>query len=257
MLSKDVKSKALNYELEYSKAYGADVTQYEAFTHIKNKYVNYAGDFNRAINLKFKDFDEFNKVIEEINKLHEKEGLEKPNNYYVAAPSLERSNWEENLAANGYKLNENYCLIREVSEKPLKIDDELQLINPSTSVYLNWHYEQERRSSYFNEDWYNEILNPTKSFIEEFKPFWFCKNNEIIGWVYCQFKGEICNAHDVWIEEKYRGKGLSRQLFNLINNEAIKREAKYINVFAFPSRKDFYETIGFEVYEKISIIQGV
>lgn len=62
MIPQEVRIKALNYELEYLKAYGADVKDYGDFIHIKNKFVNYAGDFNRAIHIKLKSPDDFDRV---------------------------------------------------------------------------------------------------------------------------------------------------------------------------------------------------
>jgi hypothetical protein len=64
-------------------------------------------------------------------------------------------------------------------------------------------------------------------------------------------------VHNVWIEESYRGKGLSRVMFELINNESIINDCKYINLFAFEDRKVFYEKLNFNIYEEISIIRTI
>lgn len=255
MISQEVKKNALNYELEYSKAYSANVEDYGDFVHIKNKFVNYAGDFNRGIHLKLSNFDDFDKVVTKINEIHSSNGLEKPSNFYIYPPKLDKLVWEEYLATKNYELRKSCCMIREVS--PVKTILNFSFTSPSYEDYFKWHYELEKGTNYFNQDWYNEVLPATKAFIREFKPYWLVRDNNIIGWVYCQFNGEICNIYDVWIEEAHRGKGLSRIMFDFINNEAILNNCKYLNLFAFENRKVFYEKLNFNLYEEVSIIQTI
>lgn len=253
MLTQEIKIKALNYELEYSKAYGADIEDYGDFIHIKNKYVNYAGDFNRAIHVKLEKTDDFPSIVERINEIHHTNRLEKPNNFYIYPPKLDRVIWEEYLSSKGYVLRQNYCMIKEISYTEENSD--YTFFSPCYDDYFKWYYELEKGTSYFSQEWYNEVLPTTETFIREFKPYWLISNNVIVGWVYCQFNDEICNVHNVWIEELHRGKGLARIMFDFINNEAILNGCKYINLFAFEDRKAFYEKLNFNSYEEISIIR--
>jgi hypothetical protein len=139
MIPQEVKKKALNYELEYSKAYGADVEDYGDFVHIKNKFVNYAGDFNRAIHLKIRNFDDFDRVITKINGIHYSAGLEKPSSYYLYPPKLDKVVWEKYLALKGYVPRQNFCMIKEVT--PVKTNLGFSFVNPGKEDYFKWYYE--------------------------------------------------------------------------------------------------------------------
>lgn len=252
MLRKEIKEKGLNYELEYSKAYGGEVKQYEDFVHIKNKYVNYAGDFSRAIDIDLKELKDFDRIVDKVEKIHKENNLDKPNNFYPKSGKLDKEYWEEYLKERGYKMISCFGLIKEVKQEEEVL--ELKFIKPSPEKYLNWNYEQEKKNSYFEEEWYKKIRPATESFINEFKPYWIVEEDKILGWVYCQFKEEICNVHDVWIEENQRGRGLSRAMFKFINNEALKNNCKYLNLVAFDDRLKFYKKIGFEAYQEITRI---
>lgn len=256
MLPQYIKEKALNYEIEYSKAYGADVVYYKDFIHIKNKFVNYAGDFNRGLFLKFNDFHEFDEILNKINEIHKIYSLQKPDNFYLYPPKLDESKWKDYLLSKGFKLNnDNIYMISKV--KVPKITSELLFIAPGKEEFLEWYYQYMKNSDYFNETWYQEKLPAIESFIKEFKPYWLMDNNQVVGWVYCQFKEEICNVHDVWIEEEKRGQGLGRLMFDFIRIEADKRNCQYINLNTTESRRAFYEKIGFELFEEFSVIRAI
>jgi GNAT superfamily N-acetyltransferase len=256
MLPQYIKEKGLNYEIEYSKAYGGDAVYYSDFIHIKNRFVRCAGDFNRGLFPKFNDFNEFDEIVCKVNDIHEKYSLDKPDNFYLYPPKLDESKWKDYLISKGFRLiNDNIYMISKVEVPQLKSN--LLFKAPDKKEYFKWYYQSIKDSDYFSETWYQEMLPAWEHFIQEFKPYWLMDNNEVVGWVYCQFKEELCNVHDVWIEEAKRKKGLGRLMFDFIRIEADKRNCQYINLNTTESRRAFYEKIGFEVYDEFSVIRAI
>ncbi len=74
------------------------------------------------------------------------------------------------------------------------------------------------------------------------------KNKEIIGGI-C---GSYANAHMkiewVWIDEQYRSQGLGRKIFHHLDEFALAKNCKYIDLETLEFQaKDFYQKLGFNL----------
>lgn len=85
----------------------------------------------------------------------------------------------------------------------------------------------------------------------EAKPFIIYVSNNasvVIGGLRGDIFGKLCRVFTVWIDEKYRHKGLGRSLFKKLDNFAIENECKIIQLdTAEFQAKDFYEKLGYTV----------
>ncbi|KTD73277.1 GNAT family N-acetyltransferase [Legionella tucsonensis] len=85
----------------------------------------------------------------------------------------------------------------------------------------------------------------------EAKPFIiYAKNDtsEIFGGIKGDIFGTLCRVFTVWTHEKYRGKGLGRELFVTLDAFAKENHCKMIQLdTAEFQAKGFYEKMGYQV----------
>ncbi|MFH1940136.1 MAG: GNAT family N-acetyltransferase [bacterium] len=244
---------ALHSEIEYSKARGGKPTKHKNFIHIYNKQVPYSGDYNRAVGVKISDYKSFEKVVEEVEKIHSEKKLDKPDRYDIYPPAMKEENWQGYLSKRGYNIHTVVFLCSRSFYKP--IPEEIKLYLPSKNEYIKWYYEQQNLRSHFDEEYFNLIKPSQLNFIKIFKPYWLIEKDMIKGWVYCANLGEYCRLFEVEIKEEFRGCGLGTILLNAIRNEAGKQNAKYVLLSTGEDLRKFYEKAGFIECVKNSVIR--
>jgi len=98
---------------------------------------------------------------------------------------------------------------------------------------------------------FNEKIGPFPSG-EVPKPLNFVikdSEDKIIAGINALFYRFIAYVDVLWVDESYRGKGLGKALYEKVEEEAQKLEAKIIHLETLEFQaKDFYIKLGFEVY---------
>jgi len=84
---------SLHSEIEYSKALGGKVIEYENFIHIYNENVPWVGDFNRSVGIRISNFESFIKVVKKTEDIHKDKNLDIPNRYDIYPPVLNKEKW--------------------------------------------------------------------------------------------------------------------------------------------------------------------
>lgn len=235
--------RAVQSEIELSKAYGGIPQGFSNFIHIYNKLIPLSGDFNRAIGVKLTDFQSFNIFHQRVLDIHIEKKLDKPSRYDVYPPVLDVEKWNEYLQKKNCILSESIFMSTETTTISYQTD--ISFYKPSESEYMNWFYQRMKAKDYFDTEWYEQISIPQAKFIQVFKPLWLMIENEIIGWVYCANFGDYCRLFDVEIVEAFRGKGYGGKLMDMVKFECGREGASHIIVQPAANAKKFYEKIGF------------
>ena len=244
---------ALHSEIEFSKARGGISTDHGTFIHIHNEKVPYAGDYNRPVGVRLSDFSSFEKVVEQVEKIHGEKGLDKPNRYDIHPPALREADWQDRLTEKGYRIGTTLFFCSASDTKPLP--DGISLHTPSEDEYMAWYSEQQKSKDYFDEEQFNLTRPSQLSFIKVFKPYWLLENDLMKGWVYCAHLGAYSRLFEVEIEEASQGKGLGIVLMNAIRHEAAKNGAEYVLSATHEGLRRFYERVGFKLCAKASVIR--
>ena len=239
-------------EIEYSKALGGEVIEFDGFIHIYNRFVPWNGDFNRVVRAEVKDFDSFMNIVNKTEKVHMEKGLESPNRYDIAPPALDEIKWSDFLKNRGFELETVIFYKGKVEKRDLPSD--LRLYSPTRQEFKDWYYHLEKSKSYFDEEWFRKNLLIKLKFIEIFTPFWLMKGEEILGWVYCGCFGEYCRLFNVEIDKRYRHRGFGREMLNAVGNECGTKGAKFILLQSTERLRGFYEKSGFKECSRNTVI---
>lgn len=73
-----------------------------------------------------------------------------------------------------------------------------------------------------------------------------------VSFFHSSFKGITGVIEDIIVDEKYRSKGLGKELMSSLLKEAEKRNAKVLTLTSNPNRKKaraIYEKLGFKLYD--------
>ncbi len=245
--------KALHSEIEYSKALGGKAVEYRNFIYIYNKSVPWGGDFNRVVGAKISDFKSFSEMVEQVENIHKKKKLERPDRYDIYPPALYEGIWNSFLSKMGYNLTTVIFFYSPTVDKNLS--SELTLYSPSESEYIEWFHHQQKTRSYFEEEWFQRLKPLKLNFIKIFKPYWLLRNQKIVGWIYCACFDEYCRLFEVEIEEECRGCGLGRILLDAIRIECGKQGVRFVLLQSSERLRNFYERSNFKECTKNSVIR--
>ena len=249
----DWDERALNSEIEYSKARGGKVIQYKDFVHIYNDKIPYSGDYNHTVGIKISGFNDFKKVVKEVGRIHKEKHLDKPDRYDIYPPTLNKEKWRDYLSQMGYYI---YTAIFFCSNTTYKsLPDGIKLYLPTKDEYIKWYYEKMRLESYFDEKWFGLIKPLQLNFIKTFKPYWLIKDDTIKGWVYFANLGDYCRLFEVEIKEEFRDCGLGTILLNAVRNEASNQNVKHILLSTTEDLREFYEKVGFRECSRNTVVR--
>lgn len=74
------------------------------------------------------------------------------------------------------------------------------------------------------------------------------QNLIVAGIKSCFYLGEVVSIGVLFVDEKYRNKGLGRHLLSKVENEARIMGARLAHLYAFDQTKDFYLKQGYEIF---------
>jgi ribosomal protein S18 acetylase RimI-like enzyme len=235
---------AVKYEIEYCKARGGKPIKYPNFIYIFNESVPLAGDYNCALDVKISDFQSFEEIVEQVERIHRERNLPRPNCYRLRPPPLNEELWRNYLFQKGFSLTTSIYFQSPTFVRILP--QEISLYTPSQNEYIEWYHTLMRREEWFDEEWFEMIKPSQLKFITIYIPYWLIKEGRLIGWIYCAHFAKCSHLFDVWIEEEFRGQGYGRLLLDAIRVEAKKRGARFVLLSTYENRRRFYERCGFE-----------
>lgn len=244
---------ALQSEIEYSKAYGGEPTQYESFVHIHNPAVPFAGDFNRAVGVRVSDPASFHQVVRRVGSIHNEKGLDRPDRYDIRPPVLSEGVWARHLFERGYRLGT--AVFFSATTAGAHAPPGVELYSPRANEYIDWYHDLQKTASYYDEEWFQKIRPLQLRFIRTFRPYWLLEGEKLRGYVYCAAVGEWCRLFAVEIEEGSRGRGLGKALLDAIRVEAASEGASFVLLQSGDTLRGFYEKAGFCECSRNSIIR--
>ncbi len=243
---------AVRSEIAYSWALESLPTYYPDYIHLYNTSVPWGGDFNRAVGVKLADFRSFERVVEQVEKIHRERGLERPDRYDVLPPALEAPAWQAYLAGKGYRLETAifFCAPALTGKLPAGFS----LIRPAEREYLAWFRRLVKRRGYYEEAWFQSVKPLQLNFVKTFKPYWLMKDKALAGWVYCAQLGEVARLFEVEVAGEFRGQGVGKALLQAVRQEAGAGGAKHVLLQASEDLRGFYEKAGLRECARSSII---
>ena len=243
---------ALDSEIEYSKAFGSKPMECSNFIHIYNPFVPWCGDFNRAVGVNVIDFQSFEEIKRQVESIHEKKGLERPNLYDLNPPEIDNDLWRDHLRQKGYGLSTAiyFCATTEEFTLP----SSFSLTIPSLEDYLEWFYLQVQSRGYFEEEWFQKVKPLQLNFIEVFKPYWLMKGKDLVGWVYCANLRNYARLFEVEIQSQCQHQGMGKLLLRAIRAEGRKMGVEFMLLQSSEGLRNFYERAGFQECTRNSII---
>lgn len=91
-----------------------------------------------------------------------------------------------------------------------------------------------------------ELRTPASSFDR----FWVVEENgTIVGCIACALHGDSCELKKLYVDEAARGRGLARQLVDLVENTAREHDARLIELWSdtrFVTAHAVYERLGYQ-----------
>lgn len=250
--SLDWENIALASEIEYSKALGSTPVEYPNFIHMHNPFVPWGGDFNRTLGVKLFDDRSFEAVVSQVESLHRDRGLEKPDRFDIHPPALEAGLWQDYLSYKGYRLETAIFFYAPVLSGELAPD--FSLVIPTAEKYIDWLRRLVQARGYYDEAWFQKLRPLQLNFTNTFKPYWFLRNGEFVGWVYCAHLGECARLFEVEICQEQRGQGLGKLLLQAIRMASYQMGARFVLLQAGEGLRAFYENAGFQECSRNSII---
>ena len=244
---------ALDSEVEYSRALKSEAVEYLKFIHMYNAFVPWSGDFNRAVGVKITDFQSFEEIICQVERIHKEKNLERPDRYDIYSPTLDRSLWQDYLLEKGYKLDTAIFFCAPTLSEYLPSGFTLKV--PSEQEYIDWYRHLIQLRGYYDEQWFQMLVPLQLHFIRVFKPYWLLREGDLVGWVYCANLGEYVRLFEVEINQDFRGQGFGILLLRAIRMECDKPGAQFILLQSGESLRNFYEKAGFRECASNSIVR--
>jgi ribosomal protein S18 acetylase RimI-like enzyme len=248
----DWERKALESEIEYSRARMSSPIEYPNFIHLYNEFAPWNGDFNRAVGVKISDFESFAEIVSQVEAIHKEKHLEKPNRFDIYPPVLDAALWQGYLAKKGYFLETAIFFCAFPLSEALPSEFELKI--PSEEEYLDWYCDLAKLRGYYDEQWFQKARPLQINFISIFKPYWLMREGNRVGWVYCANLGEYARLFEVEISQEFRGQGLGVILLQAIRIECHKTDVQFVLLQSEEKLRGFYEKAGFKECERNSII---
>jgi GNAT superfamily N-acetyltransferase len=252
MYTTDWEQTAVESEIELSTAYGGRPQTYTNFTHVHNPYVAWSGDFNRAVGVSLTDFRSFRRTVAEVEQIHAEKGLDRPNRYDLYPPALDEGLWRDYLLQWSYSLRRAIFYVATATDEGLGSD--VALRTPSGDEYLDWWGARERSCTYYDEQWYRQVLPLQQRFVRVFRPYWLMRRDGILGWVCGANLGRYLYLFDVGIGPEHRGYGWGRALLQAMRAEAGRQGAQHVLVQSGERLRPFYESCGFSECSSNSVV---
>lgn len=232
---------SIDSEIELTKAYGGISKRHDNFTHVRNPFVPWNGDFNRAINVTAGSIDEMEDVLNQVKDIHRHNKLDPPNRYDIAPGVKIENTWVDQFSKK--KLVFSNAVFMQAESQDILTED--KLYKPSTAEYFNWYHSMLKSRDYYQEDWYTKLKPLQTSFINVFELYWFKLGNDMIGSVYVAKLDGYARLFDVEIDETFQGKGFGKQMMIAVRGIAYNLGLKYILIETSGHLPDFYVKCGF------------
>jgi len=245
--------RALNSELEFSKALLSRPIEYPDFIHMYNSHVAWSGDFNRALRVRITDFQSFDNIKSQIEQIHQEKRLEKPDRFDIRMPALDEKQWHDHLQKMGYGLQT--AIFFNALAKEIELPAGYSLYSPTNAEYFDWYSGLAKSQGYYDEGWFKQLIPLKANFIQVFKPYWLMKNKNLVGWVYSANLGKYCRLFEVEIEQHFQGQGMGRLLLQAMIGEGYRQRAEYILLQSNDRLRPFYEKCGFIECSRNSVIR--
>ena len=244
--------RALDSEIEYSRALKSRPIEYPKFIRMFNAFVPWCGDFNRAVGVKLSDFQSFEEAEYQVKSIHKEKNLGRPNRYDIYSPALNEALWYKYLLQKGYRLETIIFFCSPTLKESLP--SEFVFYVPSEKEYIEWFCCLVQSRGYYEEEWFQTVRPLQLNFAQVFKPYWLLMEGDLVGWVYCANLGEYACLFEVEISQEFRGQGLGKILLRAIRIEGGKMGARFILLQTGERLRSFYEKTGFRECSRNSII---
>ncbi|MCL4506617.1 MAG: GNAT family N-acetyltransferase [Chloroflexi bacterium] len=243
--------RALQSEIEFSKALGGVPHAHGGFIHLDNAAVPWGGDFNCTFISAPVDVAGFEQVTQQVEQLHRRSYLERPDRYEIFPAVHDEVAWGATLERLGYRLTSAvyFCAPAAADALPPHV----RLYIPSETEYCEWFTARESAMTYFDEDWFQRLLPLKIAFSRIFRPYWLLVDHQRVGWVYCANLGDYCRLFEVEISPEFRGRGYGKWLMQAIRQEGGDLGASHILLRS--ALQNFYEKCGFTVCAHNTVIR--
>lgn len=246
---------ALASEITLSVAYGGVPTVYDAFTHIYNQAVPWAGDFNRAVNIKSTDCAAFMTVATRVEQLHWALQIDPPTRFDLQPAASTDQSWVGQLTAHNYRVET--ALFFQAPTQQTAVSSPFALYIPNLPEYIAWYQQRQQAQPFYTPAYFQQLWPLQLRFIQAFQPYWLMYNDALVGWVYCAILGDYCRLFEVEVGEAWRGKGAGTAFLQLLKSHFQQQGIAHILLQSGERLRPFYERAGFQVCTSNSIIWRV
>jgi GNAT superfamily N-acetyltransferase len=245
---------ACDSEIAYSVALGGEVQRYSNFIFIYNRSIPFSGDYNRALDCRVGDRASLERIVEEVECIHDELGLEPPREFGIRPPVFERELWLEFLKGRGYGLRRaTFFTAAAIAEKP---ESRTRLYRPGVDEWRQWYDRDQRSRPYFNEVMYRHTRKSREALTTVFSPFWLVCKDRLVAHAYLANLGGFGRLFDVEVEESFRRRGHGKELLQFLRRECHRQGLEYLltEVLALDRLRPFYESCGFREAGAYSIL---
>lgn len=245
MAQSDWTTAALESEIALSVAYGGVATVYDAFTHIHNPQIPWAGDFNRAVSVKCTSVATFLALAAQVEQLHQALQLDRPTRFDLHPSIITDPSWVAQLADHHCRVET--ALFFQAATRQTVVPPAFALYTPNVQEYTAWYQRDQQAQSFYDADVFQQVLPLQLQFVQTFQPYWLMYNNVMVGSVYCAVLDDYCRLFAVEIEEARRGQGMGSVLLRLLQNQCQQQGIGYLLLQSGKRLHPFYERAGFQV----------
>jgi len=241
-------ARATESEVACSSAYGGVATDHGDFIHVHNPGTSRSGDFNRAVGVRTGGLAEFARIVQRVQEIHLRLGLEPPSTYEMHPTFADTPDWMGGLARVGWVVRP--CLFMCSPASRASLESGLEWRSPSVDEYMDWWWM--RTLENLGRDAAEcESLRPLQTrFATVFKPYRLLDRGELVAWVLAANHGPWVSLFEVEVEEERRGTGLGRALMQAVGSEAQRQGASHVLLRCWERVRGFYESCGYEVCAK-------
>ncbi len=244
--------RAVESEIECSRAFGSRPVEYADFVHMHHPSVPWGGDFNRAVGVKLSGVGSFEKIVGQVERFHKEKGLERPNRYDVYPPGLDRGLWQGPLREKGYDVDTAIFFSAPPLEESLPTD--CTLVVPADDEYLSWFKALVQARRYYTAEWFEKVRPLQLGFTRLFRPYWLFRRRELLAWVYCAHLGGYTRLFGVEVDKACRHQGIGTILLHAMRAETRKMGADAVLLQSGEHLRAFYEGAGFSECTRSSVI---
>jgi ribosomal protein S18 acetylase RimI-like enzyme len=249
----DWSRRALESEIALSEAYGGIATRHAGFVHVRSQLVPWAGDFNRALDVRLTDLRSLDAVVEQVEGIHRRLGLDAPDRLDVAPPPLAAANWSDELARRGFRM-ETAIFFRAETETAQPAPG-LVLRSPGPDEYFEWFADLARARGYYDDEWFGLVRPAQERFVRVFRPCWLEEHGELVAWTYRAALGGYARLFEVEVANQARGRGIGRLLLNAVRSECASIGREHVLLQSGERLRGFYKGSGFAECARNSILR--